>query len=194
MAEVFALHDRTEVELFAYYCGPQADDAFQARFKATVDHWVPISDLSDLAAALRISDDGIHILVDVNGYTRDGRIKRLPWTSADHRQLARLSRNMGSPYHHYIIADDWIIPEDHEIYYSESVLRSPCYQPNDRQRVVSVCQSSRQEVMLPHNEVVYCCSQWHSQDQAFHLLTLAEDFDPTSWFRPVAAVHHRSCP
>jgi hypothetical protein len=56
-----------------------------------------------------------------------------------------------------MIVDGWIIPEDHEIYYSELVLRLPCYQPNDRQRVVSPRQSSRQEVMLPHNEVVYCC-------------------------------------
>ena len=158
MAEVFALHDRTEVELFAYYCGPQADDAFQARFKATVDHWVPISDLSDSAAALRISDDGIHILVDVNGYTRDGRIKLVALRPAPIIvNWLGFPGTMGSPYHHYIIADDWIIPEDHEIYYSELVLRLPCYQPNDRQRVVSPRQSSRQEVMLPHNEVVYCC-------------------------------------
>ena len=44
---------------------------------------------------------------------------------------------MGTPYHHYIIADPHIIPEGDELYYSEKVLRLPCYQPNDRRRPVA---------------------------------------------------------
>ena len=44
---------------------------------------------------------------------------------------------MGTPYHHYIIADPTIIPPEHEIYYSEKVMGLPCYQPNDRKRVVA---------------------------------------------------------
>jgi predicted O-linked N-acetylglucosamine transferase (SPINDLY family) len=63
---------------------------------------------------------------------------------------------MGTPYHHYIIADSHIIPTDHEIYYSEKVMRLPCYQPVDRKRVVAKC-PSRAEVGLPADAVVYCC-------------------------------------
>ena len=64
---------------------------------------------------------------------------------------------MGSPYHHYIIADDWIIPPDHEIYYSEKVLRLPCYQPNNRKRMASARPLTRAEAKLPEGAVVYCC-------------------------------------
>ncbi len=64
---------------------------------------------------------------------------------------------MGSPYHHYIIADDWIIPKAAEICYSEKVLRLPCYQPNDRQRVVSPVVPTRAEAGLPDEAMVYCC-------------------------------------
>jgi hypothetical protein len=64
---------------------------------------------------------------------------------------------MGSPYHHYIIADEFVVPQDHEIYYSEKVVRLPCYQPNDRHRVVAAERPARREVGLPETGTVYCC-------------------------------------
>ncbi len=63
---------------------------------------------------------------------------------------------MGTPYHHYIIADPTIIPPEHEIYYSEKVMRLPCYQPNDRKRVVADQRPTRAEAGLPENAFVYC--------------------------------------
>jgi len=64
---------------------------------------------------------------------------------------------MGSPYHNYIIADDWIIPPGSELYYSEKVVRLPCYQANDRRRVVAEHRPSRTEAGLPADGVVFCC-------------------------------------
>jgi predicted O-linked N-acetylglucosamine transferase (SPINDLY family) len=64
---------------------------------------------------------------------------------------------MASPYHHFIIADDWIIPKEHELYYSEKVMRLPCYQPNNRDRNISARCPSRSEAGLPEKEMVYCC-------------------------------------
>jgi predicted O-linked N-acetylglucosamine transferase (SPINDLY family) len=64
---------------------------------------------------------------------------------------------MASPYHHYLIADPWIIPPGSEIYYTEKVLRLPCYQPTDRQRVVSEKRPTRAEAGLPEEAMVYCC-------------------------------------
>ena len=158
LGEVFELHDRSAVETFAYYCGPEAADPIHARFKATADHWVPVGDLDDETAARRIAGDGIQILVDLNGYTREGRLALVA------RRPAPVIVNwlgfpgtMASPYHHYIIADDWIIPEDHELYYSEKVLRLPCYQPNNRKRIVSPRPPSRAEARLPEDAMVYCC-------------------------------------
>jgi predicted O-linked N-acetylglucosamine transferase (SPINDLY family) len=157
-AEIYGLHDRDAVEVFAYYCGPDLPDPVQARIKAEVDHWVPISHLDDETAARQIADDGIHILVDVNGYTRDGRIKLLAKRPAPVIvNWLGFPGTMASPYHQYIIADDWIIPKDHEIYYSEQVLRLPCYQPNDRHRQVSPVTPTRAAAGLPEDAVVYCC-------------------------------------
>jgi len=158
MTEVFAQHDRDKVEIFAYYCGPESNDTLHQHFQQSVDHWVSISHLDDEAAARRIADDGIQILVDLNGYTREARLKLVA------RRPAPIIVNwlgfpgtMASPYHQYIIADDWIIPKESEIFYSEKVLRLPCYQPSARNRKVADRPVSRTDSGLPEDAIVYCC-------------------------------------
>jgi len=64
---------------------------------------------------------------------------------------------MGTPHHNYIIADDYVIPDGHEAYYSERVLRLPCYQPNDRKRIVADERPSRADAGLPDDAFVFCC-------------------------------------
>lgn len=157
MAEFFELHGRNDIEVFVYYCGIPSNSELTNRIMSAVEHWCDIREMDDAAAAERIVTDGIDILVDVNGYTREAR------TGVFARHPAPLQVNwlgypgtMGTPYHHYIIADDWIIPSDAEIYYSEKVLRLPCYQPNDRKRAVGP-RPARSAAGLPDNAVVYCC-------------------------------------
>lgn len=157
MAEVFGLHDRSKVEIFAYYCGPRAADPLHLAYRAGADHWRDVTDLDDATAARTIADDGIHILVDVNGYTREGRTKLVALRPAPIIvNWLGYPGTLASPYHHYVVADDWIIPPDHEIYYSEKVLRLPCYQPNNRDRVVAAERPSRAEAGLPEDGVVFC--------------------------------------
>lgn len=158
IAEVFELHDRAAVEVFAYDCGPPLGGAHQERIRSSVEHWASIREMDDAEAALRIADDGVQILVDLNGYTRDGRTKLVALRPAPVIvNWLGFPGTMGSPYHHYIIADDWIIPPGDEIFYSETVLRLPCYQPNDRRRVVSPDRPARAAAGLPEDAMVFCC-------------------------------------
>jgi predicted O-linked N-acetylglucosamine transferase (SPINDLY family) len=158
MTEVFALHDRSKVEVFAYYCGPEARDPLHEHFKRTVDHWSAIGNLDDASALRQIEADGIQILVDLNGYTREARLKLVALRPAPIIvNWLGFPGTMASPYHHYIIADDWIIPETHELYYSEKVLRLPCYQPSNRKRNVASPQPSRKEAGLLEQAFVFCC-------------------------------------
>jgi predicted O-linked N-acetylglucosamine transferase (SPINDLY family) len=158
MAEFFEIHNRDRVEVFAYYCGPESNSALTQRIKGAVEHWRDIRKMTDEEAARLVASDEIDILVDVNGHTRDAR------TGVFARRPAPVIVNwlgypgtMGTPYHHYIVADDWIIPEAHEKYYSEKVLRLPCYQPNDRKRVVAEDVPTRVEAGLPEDGFVFCC-------------------------------------
>ena len=158
MYEVLGLHDRSKVEVFAYYCGIQTNDPIHNHYKDTSDHFIDITAMDDVTAARRIADDGIQILIDVNGYTRDGRTKLLALRPAPVIvNWLGFPGSLGSPYHHYIVADNWIIPEGDEIYYSEAVTRLPCYQPNNRLRIVAEQVPTRAEVGLPENAFVYCC-------------------------------------
>jgi predicted O-linked N-acetylglucosamine transferase (SPINDLY family) len=157
MTDVFETHDRENFEIFAYYCGINRPDATQERIKKAVDHWVDLTGMDDDQAAARIAADGVDIIVDLNGYTRDARTKVFA------RKPAPIAVNwfgfpgtMGTPYHHYIIADETIIPPADEIYYSEKVLRLPCYQPNDRNRPVAEHRPTRAEAGLPDDAFVFC--------------------------------------
>jgi predicted O-linked N-acetylglucosamine transferase (SPINDLY family) len=158
MAELFERHRKGDIEVFAYYCGPDSKSPLTTRIKAAVEHWTDIRPLSDDEAARKIAADGIDILVDINGHTRDSR------TGVFARRPAPVQVNwlgypgtMASPYHHYIISDDWIIPQGSEIYYSEKVVRLPCYQPNDRERVVAAERPARGDAGLPDGAFVFCC-------------------------------------
>jgi predicted O-linked N-acetylglucosamine transferase (SPINDLY family) len=113
--------------------------------------------LDDAAAAARIAADQIDILVDVNGHTRDAR----PGVFARRPVPVQVNwlgfpGSMGTPFHQYIIADETIIPAENEKFYSERVLRLPCYQPNDRKRIVGRT-PTRAEAGLPDGAFVYCC-------------------------------------
>jgi predicted O-linked N-acetylglucosamine transferase (SPINDLY family) len=158
LTDVFETHDRSKFEIFAYYCGIARTDATQARIMSAVTKWTDINGLNDDEAAQTIAGDEIDILVDLNGYTKDARAKVIAQKPAPVIvNWFGFPGSMGSTYHHYLIADDYIVPPEHEVFYSEKVLRLPCYQPNDRKRVVSPTSPSRQDAGLPENAFVYCC-------------------------------------
>ena len=158
MTDVFELHDRSKVEVFAYYCGIAASDDTQQRSIRAVEHWQDLTGLDDNEAAQLIRHDGIDILIDLNGYTKDARTKVFAMRPAPVAvNWFGFPGSMGSPYHHYLVADHHVIPPDHERYYSEKVLRIPCYQPNDRKRVIVATPPSRSEAGLPETGFVFCC-------------------------------------
>ena len=156
--EVFELHDRNKVEVFAYYWGPAIPDHIHSRIRAATDTWRNIHHLGNEQAAAQIIEDKIDILVDLNGHSSSART-----TLFSYRPAPIIVNWLGFPgtmasFHHtYIIADEYIIPKDYERYYSERVLRLPCYQPNDRRRVISGSPQTREGANLPEDAFVYCC-------------------------------------
>ena len=156
-ADMYRMHDRSRFEIFAYSCCAEVDDRIQTRIKAGVDHWIDVNGMSDEQAARRMLDDGIDILIDFNGYTGAARLNVVALRPAPIIvNWLGYPGSMGTPYHNYLIADDFIIPPDFEKYYSEKVLRLPCYQPNDRQRLVSPRPWTRADAGLPDQGIVFC--------------------------------------
>ncbi|KQT50555.1 glycosyl transferase [Methylobacterium sp. Leaf456] len=157
MTEVMEKHDRTVCEIFGYYCGVPAADATHQRTKAAVDHWHDLTGVSDADAARLIRAHEIDILIDLNGYTKDARTRVFGMRPAPVSvNWFGFPGSMASPFHHYLIADDTILPRELEYTVSESVLRLPCYQPNDRRRTVATERPTRTQLGLPENGFVFC--------------------------------------
>lgn len=156
-AEMYRLHDRSKVEVFAYSSSERTGDRIEARIMEGVDHWVDITAMTDEQAAQKIFDDKIDILIDFNGYTGKARLKIVAMRPAPIIvNWLGYPGSMGTPYHNYIIADEAVIPQGFEKYYSEKVLRLPCYQPNDPYRVVADLPWTREAARLPADAAVFC--------------------------------------
>ena len=126
--EIFELHNRDKVEIFAYYCGVPSTDSTNAEIKKTVrDHWVDLRDMDDRTAhgypQNRYPSSTSTVI------PRGARLEIPMRAGADHRELAGFSGWAG---HNFTIsvADEYIIPKANQIYYTERVMRLPCYQPN----------------------------------------------------------------
>lgn len=157
LTDLFETHDRSRFEIFAYYCGVDHEDDVRRRLRAASDHWIDINGLSDAQAARRIAEDGVDILVDLNGYTRFARTRVFAFRPAPVQvNWFGYPGTMGTPYHHYIVADAVIIPEGSEMFYTEEVVRLPCYQPNDRRRPIAERAPTRAEAGLPESGFVFC--------------------------------------
>ena len=156
MTDVLETHDKSAFEVFAYYCGLSRDDAIKERCRKAVDHWIDINDLTDEVAAWRIRSDEIDILVDLNGFTKSARTQVFALRPAPILvNWFGFPGTMGSPDHHYLIADERIAPPEAERYYSEKIVRLSCYQPNDRRRVVGSA-PTRADEGLPEGAFVFC--------------------------------------
>ena len=158
LCEVLELHDRSNVEIYAYYCGePRTKDATQERIRAAVHCWRDIASLSDAQAAAQISADEIDILIDVNGYTKLARTKIFAYRPAPVIvNFCGYPGTMATPYHQYMIADPTIVPPENEVFYTEKVLRIACNQPVDRKRQIGP-RPSRAAAGLPEDAFVFAC-------------------------------------
>ena len=157
--KMLELHDKSKVEIFAYYRGyPCSGDATHERIRTAVDQWRDVGRLSDLQAAQKIVDDAIDFLVDLNGYQKHARTNTFAYRPAPaYRELVRLSGHHGKPLSSYhLIADRHILPLKNKLFYSEWILRIPCKQKIDRKREISAFRPNpAPRLGLPANAFVY---------------------------------------
>ena len=123
--QVFQHHDRSRFHITAYAL-VAADDAYTASVREGCDAFVDLSALSPLAAAERIHADGIHILIDLAGYTTFSRPEILALKPAP-IQIHYLGYpgSLGVDFVPYLLADRQLIPPQLRQHYSEQVIELP---------------------------------------------------------------------
>ncbi|MFM0140460.1 O-linked N-acetylglucosamine transferase, SPINDLY family protein [Caballeronia grimmiae] len=156
-AELFELHDRERVEVFGYCWSREDGSDMRARIVNSMDYFRRIHDLSDEAAARLIREDEIDVLIDLQGQTLGARPGVLAYRPAPIQiTYLGLPATTGLPFIDYVIADRFLIPEDHARFYSEQPLYMPdIYQVSDRKRVSNPV-PSRKECGLPEDGFVFC--------------------------------------
>ena len=121
------------IELIAYPTDPKTD-ALTARIKPYFAAWKPLFGLSDEKAARLIHADGVHILIDLSGHSRHGRLPVFAWKPAP-VQAAWLGyfATTGVAEMDYLLADAVGVPEAHREHFTETVWYLPdtrlCFSP-----------------------------------------------------------------
>ena len=159
IAELFELHDKSQFELFGFSFGPIVDDEMRQRLLKPFDQFIEVGRKSDVEIAKLSRDLNIDIAVDLKGITQELRTDIFAHRAAPIQvNYLGYPGTMGADYMDYIIADKTLIPPQSQQSYSEKVVCLPnSYQVNDRKRLISDRQFTRQELGLPENGFVFCC-------------------------------------
>lgn len=158
MAELFETHDRARFDVTALSFSPGGSDAMRERLMPAFDRFIDVRANSDREVAELIRQLEIDVLVDLKGYTTDGRLGVLGHRPAP-VQVSYLGYpgTTGADYVDYVIADPIIIPDAARQHYSEQVVTLPdSYQVNDRKRPIDPHTPSRAELGLPEQGFVFC--------------------------------------
>jgi predicted O-linked N-acetylglucosamine transferase (SPINDLY family) len=159
IAELFEMHDRSRFELVGFSFGSKWRDEMGLRVAASFEHFIDVTSMSDLEIARLSRDMGIDIAVDLKGFTKDSRpgifIERAAPIQVNYLGYPG---TMGASYIDYIIADEIVIPQESQGYYTEKVVYLPhSYQVNDSTRKISDRKFTREDEGLPLDGFVFCC-------------------------------------
>ena len=133
--------DASRIEFVLYYNNDE-EDWLSESLKKHAKIWRNIHAISDAVVSQQIRDDGIDILIDLNGHTPKNRLLMLAQKPAP-MQATWLGyfNTTGLSAIDYIICDEVIIPAKDETLYSEKPLRLPnsylCYAPPDYDLMVT---------------------------------------------------------
>lgn len=127
MCGVFALHDRKYFEVFGYALRPTDGSLFSEKVIRSVDHFSDLSSLSIVETTERIRSDGIHILVNLNGWTLHSRNEIFHLRSAPIQVLLGLAfpGTMGTPAIDFLISDEIATPPHMSNFFSERLVFMP---------------------------------------------------------------------
>ena len=159
IAELIELHDRSRFEVHAMSYGFEDGSDIRARLVKGFDCYHEVALRSDRDVAQLIRDLGIHIAVDLKGYTEKARPGILAYRPAP-IQVSYLGypASMGVDFIDYILADPIVLPMDQQAHYSEKIVQLPdSYWPSDSKRRVAEETPSRGALGLPNNGFVFCC-------------------------------------
>jgi len=168
--DFISAHSKEDYEVFCFsLIADLPNDTIQNKFKESCDHYISLYNVPTVAAAKIIYENQIDILIDIAGYTTYSRTDILALQPAPIQcQMIGFPGTMGSSFIQYIIADDFLIPETHEEFYTEKIVRLPYGFPGSILDV-NLEKKTRKDFNLPEEKFIYCCfnSQYKYSPELF---------------------------
>jgi protein O-GlcNAc transferase len=158
MAELLETHDRARFETTGVSFGPEIPSEMRSRLKGAFNRFIDVRRKSDREVSNLLQELEIDIAVDLNGYTSGGRTGIFALRTAPVQvNYLGYPGTMGADFIDYIVADRFVIPEEHQPYYTEKVVYLPdSYQVNDSKRRIAERTPTRAETGLPDQGYVFC--------------------------------------
>ncbi|KAB0795869.1 hypothetical protein PPYR_09930 [Photinus pyralis] len=127
MQSVPGLHERGNVEIFCYALSPDDGTTFRSKIAREAEHFIDLSQIScNGKAADRIYADGIHVLVNMNGYTKGARNEIFALRPAPIQVMwLGYPGTSGASFMDYLITDCVTSPMELQSQYSEKLAYMP---------------------------------------------------------------------
>jgi predicted O-linked N-acetylglucosamine transferase (SPINDLY family) len=159
IAETIERHDRTRFEVLGYSYGPDDGSALRRRLETGFDRFIDLHATGNDEAARQISTDGVHVLVDLTGYTRLARPRILVSRPAPIQvNFLGFLGTMGAEFIDYIIVDPFIAPSSQQAFYSEKLVHlAGGWWPAGIRWEIAEDARRRADYGLPEDGFVFCC-------------------------------------
>ncbi|XP_076171153.1 O-linked N-acetylglucosamine (GlcNAc) transferase sxc isoform X1 [Ptiloglossa arizonensis] len=127
MQSIPGLHDRQSVEIYCYALSSDDGTTFRAKIAREAEHFIDLSQIPcNGKAADRINSDGIHILVNMNGYTKGARNEIFALRPAPIQVMwLGYPGTSGASFMDYLITDEVTSPLELASQYSEKLAYMP---------------------------------------------------------------------
>lgn len=127
MQSIPGLHEKQNVEIFCYALSSDDGTTFRAKIARESEHFVDLSQVPcNGKAADRINSDGIHILVNMNGYTKGARNEIFALRPAPIQVMwLGYPGTSGASFMDYLITDEVTSPLELASQYSEKLAYMP---------------------------------------------------------------------
>ena len=158
MSGIFKNHNKEEFEIIGFYYGDIKKDETHKQIVQYFDKFFYVNDLDDTEIYNLSIKNKIDIAIYRAGLTVNAR------SSIFSHKVAPIQINFlgypgttGQQGIDYIISDRFVIPKEHQLYYSEKIIfLTDCYYPRDNTRKISAKKFSREDYKISKDSFVFC--------------------------------------